>query len=119
MTVKLETRTYLATPPIQQLTFVTRNAAGRLVPTGAGLRCDGVVLQAVTQVDEAASVAYEGRTQVRAAGTIARNASVASNAAGMAVAATTGNVILGRADSAAVAGQILLVELDRNGNLQP
>lgn len=119
MTVRNAFRTYIAIPPIQQFGFVTRNASGRLVPTGAGQRTDGVVLAAVTQVDEAVSVVYDGRVQVRAAGTIARNQNIASNASGQAVAAATGNVILGRADSAAVAGQIVLVELERNGNIQP
>jgi len=53
---------------------------------------------------------------VTAAGNITRGAAVTSNASGQAVAATTGNVILGTATEAAVSGQVITIELRRDGN---
>lgn len=102
-----------------QFIFVTRAADGQVDPTGAGLRADGVLLTTATAVDEAVTVAYDGRVMALAGGTIARGAAVASNATGRAVAATTGNVILGYATEAAVINQIFTVELNRAGTLAP
>jgi Uncharacterized conserved protein (DUF2190) len=102
-----------------QFIFVTRAADGQVDPTGVGARADGVLLTTAANVDEAVTVAYDGRVMVKAAGTIARGAAVASNASGLAVAATTGNVILGYAVEAAVNNQIFTVELSRAGTLAP
>jgi len=53
---------------------------------------------------------------ISSGGTIARGAAVASNATGQAVTATTGNIILGTATEAAVSGQVITIELRRDGN---
>ena len=50
---------------------------------------------------------------VKAAGTITRGGAVASDASGEAVAAASGDIILGYALEAAVDNQIITVELSR------
>jgi hypothetical protein len=116
----LKNYTYRAASALAtQFIFVTRNASGQVAATGAGLRADGVLLTTASTIDEAVTVAYDGRVMVKAGGTIARNGAVASNASGLAVAATTGNVILGYATEAAVINQIITVELNRAGTLAP
>ena len=59
------------------------------------------------------TVAYDGRVTVKAAGNITRGAAVASDSAGEAVAAASGDVILGYALEAGVDNQIITVELSR------
>lgn len=115
-TEKLEARSYIAASAVTQFRFVTLNASAKVAHTGAGLRAEGVAL-AGAATDQVLPVAYEGRVTVVAAGTITAGATVASNASGQAVAATTGNVILGRALEAGVSGQVITIELDRAGSI--
>lgn len=115
-TERMATRTYISGSAVSQFRFVTLAADGQVDHTGAGARADGVALAAAAGANEALSVAYDGRVLISAAGTITRGAAVASNASGQAVAASTGNVILGTATEAAAAGQVITIELRRDGN---
>lgn len=112
---RLATRTSISGQALSQFRFVTMAADGQVDPTGAGARADGVVLTSAAGANEAVTVAYDGRVMISAGGTISRGAAVASNASGQAVAATTGNIILGTALEAAVSGQIITIELRRDG----
>ena len=116
-TERMATRTYISGSAVSQFRFVTLAADGQVDHTGAGLRADGVALAAAVGANEPLAVAYDGRVTVAAAGTIARGGNVASNASGQAVAATTGNVIMGTATEAAVNGQIITIEIRRDGTL--
>lgn len=97
-------------------TFVIlTNAAERTVNTpAAGAAADGVLLND-PRTGQAAAVAVFGRVKVLAGGVIAAGADVATNAAGRVVAATTGNVILGKATEAAVNNQYITVDFNANG----
>ncbi len=108
--------TYISGAALTQYTFVVGPAAdGQIDPAGAGAAAIGVVLDDAAGAGKAVAVARDGRVKVLAAGTIARGANVASNATGRAVAASTGNIILGIAEDAAVTGQYVTVTLDRRG----
>lgn len=109
-------RTYTCSAAITQFRFVTvASGTGKVAHTGAGALATGVALAATTAADQVLPVAYDGRVMVAAAGTIAVGGNVASNASGQAVAASTGNIILGVATEAAVNGQLITVELRRDG----
>ena len=114
-TERMATRTYVSGSAVSQFRFVTLAADGQIDHTGAGARADGVALAASTNANEVLAVAYDGRVMVSAGGTIARGAAVASNATGQAVTATTGNIILGTATEAASSGQIITIEIRRDG----
>lgn len=105
-------RSYPAASAVTQFRFVTMGSTG-VAHTGAGLRASGVAL-ASAAAGGVVPVAYDGRVSVVAAGTISRGASVASNASGQAVAATTGNIIVGTAYEDAVAGQIMVIDIRRD-----
>jgi hypothetical protein len=111
---RMLTRTSISGAAIAQFTFVAGPASdGQIDPCGAGARAAGVALTSAAAAGEAVTVAYDGRVTVKAAGTISRGAAVASDAAGEAVAATTGNIILGYALEAGVDNQIITIELSR------
>ena len=114
-TENMSTRTMISGAALTQFTFVVGPASdGQIDPVGtAGARASGVVLQSAAAAGEAVTVAYDGRVTVLAAGTIARGGAVSSNNAGRAIAATTGHVILGYAEEAAVTGQVITVTLAR------
>lgn len=114
----IQARSYTAGADLsaKQFTFVSMGAGGTVTSTGLGAAADGVVINNPVS-GAAATVVYDGRVQVLSAGTIARNGNVSSNATGVAVASATGNVILGKAYEAAVAGQIFTMEINRAGSL--
>jgi Uncharacterized conserved protein (DUF2190) len=117
---QVKARTYTSSAAIAQFVFVTAaSGTGLVAQTGAGLYAHGVSLAATTATGQILGVAYDGRVQVLAAGTIAIGANVTPNATGRAVAAATGNIIMGRAITAAVSGQIVTIELDRAGTVSP
>ncbi len=99
-----------------QYKFVSLASDGQIDPTGAGAASDGVLLNAPAAAGRAASVAVVGRVKVLCGGTIAVNGNVASNASGAAVAATTGNIVLGKALEAGVSGQYITIDFFRGGN---
>lgn len=105
-------RSYIAASAVNQFRFVTFGSTG-VAHTGAGLRASGVAL-ADAAAGKAVGVVYDGRVTVVAAGTISKGASVASNASGQAVAATTGNIIVATAYEDAVSGQVITVDLRRD-----
>ncbi len=113
-TERMATRTYTSGAAIAQFTFVAGPASdGQIDPCGDGARACGVALMAATGAGEAITVAYDGRVTVKAAGNITRGAAVASDSAGEAVAAASGDIILGYALEAGVDNQIITVELSR------
>lgn len=113
-TEKMATRTYTSGAAIAQFTFVAGPASdGQIDPCGDGARAVGVALTAAAGAGEAVTVAYDGRVTVKAAGTIARGAAVASDASGEAVTAASTDIILGYALEAGVDNQIIAVELSR------
>lgn len=116
---RIATRTYTSGSAVSQFHFVTLASDGQVDHTGDGLRADGVALMAAAAAGEAITVAYDGRVMVEAGGNINRGAAVASNAAGEAVAAASGDVILGTALEAAADGQIITVEIRRDGTVVP
>lgn len=101
----------------KQNTFVVvTNAAERTVNApAAGAAVSGVLLNDPTN-GNAAAVAVFGRVKVKAGGTIALGANVATNASGLAVAAATGNIILGKTTEAAVNGQLITIDYYPGGN---
>lgn len=109
-----ETMVAAADLSTHQFKFVTLGASG-VTLTGAGAAADGVVINNPT-TGGAATVVVFGRVPVVASGTITAGANVASGANGTVAAATTGNVILGKATEAAVAGQVITVDFFKGGN---
>lgn len=110
---KLANRTYVSGSAFDQFAFVTLASDGQVDKTGAGLRADAVALQAATAASQTVTGAYDGRVTVVAAGSISQGGAVASDANGKAVAATTGDVILGYALEAGATGQVITIELSR------
>jgi hypothetical protein len=60
-----------------------------------------------------------GRVIVEAGGTITAGAEVTSDATGKVVAATEGDIVLGKAAEAAVADQLITVDFFKGGNEVP
>jgi hypothetical protein len=113
-TERMATRTSISGAAIAQFTFVAGPASdGQIDPCGDGARACGVALTSAAGAGEAVTVAYDGRVTVKAAGNITRGAAVASDASGEAVAAGSGDIILGYALEAGVDNQIITVELSR------
>ncbi len=113
-----DTRTYVAGEDLStaQFKFVTLESDGQIdLADSAGENCIGVLLNDPTS-GNAATVVMSGKTLVKAGGTIAAGASVATNAAGLAVTAASGNIVMGYATEAAVSGQTIAVELIQGGN---
>jgi hypothetical protein len=102
-----------------QFVFITGNASNQVAITGNGLRSDGVLITTATVAGQAVEVQYDGRANVLSGGTIATGVAVASDAAGKAKTAVTGNVILGYAEEAAVNNQIMTIRLARGETLMP
>ncbi len=100
----------------KQYHFVTMASDGQVDPTGAGAAADGVLQNAPAAAGRAAAVAVVGRVKVLCGGTISANANVASNASGQAVAATTGNIVLGKALEAGAANQYITIDFFKGGN---
>lgn len=94
-----------------QYKFVESNTAGTVtVANAAGEKVLGVVQNDPTS-GQVAAVAYQGVSKVVAGGTVAIDADIATDASGRAVAATTGNKIVGRAISGGSVGEIISVLL--------
>lgn len=82
--------------------FVTLQSDGKFDPAGLGDDADGVVLEAGSDGDRVPMVVPDGCViPVVASAAILAGANVASAAGGQAVTAGTGNVILGKALTAA------------------
>ena len=113
-------QTYLSSAAVPQFRFVTvASGTGKATTTGAGAAADAVSMTATSATDQVFTGQVDGLAQVESSATIAIGANIASTANGRAVTAATGNVILGKAREAAVAGQIMVVEINRAGTVSP
>jgi hypothetical protein len=113
-----ETRTFIAGEDLSssQFKFVTLESDGQVdLADSAGENCMGVVINDPASGGEA-TVVVSGKTVVTAGGTIAAGASVATDASGDAVTASTGNIVMGYALEAGVDGQVIAIELIQGGN---
>lgn len=113
-----DTRTFIAGEDLSsaQFKFVTLEADGQVdLADAAGENCVGVCLVGAG-AGKAVTVAMTGKVMVTAGGTIAAGDEIATDAAGDAVAATTGNIVMGYATEAGVDGQIIAIELIQGGN---
>ena len=113
-----DTRTFIAGEDLSssQFKFVTLESDGQVdLADSAGENCMGVVINDPASGGEA-TVVVSGKTVVTAGGTIAAGASVATDASGDAVTASTGNIVMGYALEAGVDGQVIAVELIQGGN---
>lgn len=89
-----------------QYKFVSLASDGQIDLTGDGLQADGVLQDAPTAAGRAAQVAIAGQTKIRLGATLAPGADVASSATGLAVAATSAEVILGTIVEGGDSGEI-------------
>ena len=102
-----------------QYLFVDMAADGEIdAVSGAGAKAVGVLQTDPGAQGRAGEVCISGVTKVVAGGTIAAGAQVASNASGEAVAASTGNIVLGTALEAADSGDIIPM-IFNPGNVAP
>jgi hypothetical protein len=102
----------------KQFTFVSMDAGeeNTVVSTTAGAKAVGVMQNKpnfVTMFD--GEVDISGRTKIKAGGTIAAGADVASGAGGVAVAAAAGDYINGTALTGAASGELVEVLLGSLG----
>ena len=113
-----DTRTFIAGEDLSsaQFKFVTLESDGQVdLADAAGENCIGVLINDPAAA-ESATVVMSGKVMVTAGGTIAAGAAVATDAAGDAVTASTGNIVMGYATEAGVDGQIIAIELIQGGN---
>jgi len=114
----VQTRTEITSAAVAQFKFLVQ-ASGLVAQSGtAGVRVEGVSLTDAAS-GKAVTLAYQGRVPVVAAGTIAKGALVATNNAGNALTATTGQIIAGVAREAAVSGQVMTIDLRLDGTAAP
>ncbi len=93
------------------------DSSGLAAVPAAGANIDGVV-QNKPALGQVATVAVAGVTKMVAGGVVAAGADVAVDNQGRAVAATTGNYVVGKAMQAASgAGVIIAVDLIRAGKV--
>lgn len=91
----------------KQFHFVSVAADGEIDPTGDGLRAQGVLLNDPAKQGQAACVAIGGITKVICGGVVTRGGPVASDSAGKAVNAGTGDVVMGTALDTGSTGAII------------
>lgn len=84
-----------------QFHFVSVDSNGQIALTGDGAHADGVLQNDPDAAGKAGEVAIRGVVKVEASAAIAAGAEVSSTAAGEAVTATSGDIILGTALKAA------------------
>lgn len=99
----------------KQFFFVSVASDGQIDPTGDGAFAVGVLQNDPDAAGKAAEVAIMGQTKVVAGGTVAGGAEVASDAAGEAVTAATGDVILGTAIDGGADGEIIRIVFNPRG----
>ena len=102
-----------------QFKFVTLDAGGAVTTAGAaGEQAYGVCLVGAL-VGNATTICVSGKVMVTAGGTIAAGDAVQTDAAGDALTAAAGDVVMGYAKEAGVDGQIIAIELIQGGNIVP
>jgi len=93
-----------------QFCFVTLNTSGKLILPAAGGDCIGILQDKPDAADRIAQVAMlgtSGRLKVIAAATLTAGVKVQADAAGKAIAALTGDHVLGTTLTAAVSGELI------------
>jgi len=90
-----------------QFAFVSLNASAQLALTGNGAQADGVLQSAPSAAGRAAEVDIGGITHVKCGGTVTKGGPVGSDAAGLAVDAASGDIILGTALETGANGSVI------------
>lgn len=98
-----------------QFHFVTMASDGQVDLSTNGADAIGVLLNDPEAAGRAAEVAIAGMTRVEAGGGLPAGSLVASNAAGKAVVATTGDAILGIAVNTATTGEVASILFNPRG----
>lgn len=101
----------------KQFFFVSVSADGQVDPTGDGAYAVGVVQNDPAAAGRAAEVAIAGITKVSCGGAVTRGGPVASDAAGEAVNAASGDVILGEALETGSDGAIISILFQPRGTV--
>lgn len=101
----------------KQFFFVSVSADGQVDPTGDGAHADGVLQNKPAAAGRAAEVAIGGVVQVSCGGSVTRGGDVASDAAGEAVDAASGDNILGTALETGSDGAIISMIFQPRGIL--
>jgi len=99
----------------KQFFFVSMSSDGKVDPTGNGAAAVGVLLNDPAADGRAAEVCISGMTRVYAGDTVAAGDAVASDAAGEAVTAATGDVILGTAVTGGANGEVITIIFQPRG----
>lgn len=99
----------------KQFFFVSMSSDGQVDPTGDGAAAIGVLLNDPAAAGRAAEVCIGGLTRVSAGGSITAGDEVASDAAGEAVAAATGDIILGTAVTGGSDGDVISIVFQPRG----
>lgn len=100
-----------------QFYFVAVAADGQVDACGDGAVAVGVLQNDPAAAGRAAQVATSGVTRVKCGGTVTRGGPVASDAAGLAVDAASGDIILGEALETGATNTIISVMLQVRGAL--
>ena len=114
-----DTRTMIAGEDLSaaQFKFVTLEADGQIdLADAAGERALGVLLNKPT-AGAAATVAMTGKVMVEAGASVTAGDQLQTDAAGDAITAAAGDVVMGYALEDAVDGQIFAMELIQGGNV--
>jgi autotransporter translocation and assembly factor TamB len=117
-----DTRTFEAGEDLSshQFKFVTLESDGQVdAADAAGERALGVLLNKPDAAGKAATVAMTGKVMVEAGAAVTAGAQLQTNAAGEAITAAAGDVVMGYALEDAVDGQIFAMELIQGGNVVP
>ena len=115
-----DTRTFVAGEDLSsaQFKFVTLESDGQIdLADAAGERALGVLLNKPTS-GKAATVAMTGKVMVEAGAAVTAGAEIQTDANGDAIAAASGDVVMGYALEDAVDGQIFAMELIQGGNVK-
>jgi len=99
-----------------QYKFVSLSADEQVDLCGDGAYAIGVLADTASAAGRAVSVAVSGKVSVKCGGAITTGGAVACDANGLAVAATTGDVILGTATQTGANGRVIAVKLHARGD---
>lgn len=116
-----DTRTFVAGEDLSsaQFKFVTLEADGQVdLADAAGERAVGVLLNKPA-AGKAATVAMTGKVMVVAGAAVTAGDQIQTDAAGDAITAAAGDVVMGYALEDAVDGQVFAMELIQGGNVVP
>lgn len=102
-----------------QFRFMVVDSNGQLAAAGAGAATDGVLQDDPDAAGKAGELGVEGVSKCEAGAAVAAGDLVASDASGKCVTASTGNVVAGRAMSAASADGEIISVLLKDGHVAP